>query len=207
MSSPTSSPAAMIRRTWAPILVWFCTCHRKMSPTLMCTRSKPAASNWPWVLLPLPWTPMMTYLRMPPPWHTALVAAPRGHDCPGLPSQPEPPLAASADLRFEGGAEQRPVLLKQPWVDEAGHVIAAPPREHDAVEAAPQPVIGEIELAQPRPGKMARQDHDSLPGPRLDSAHVARQPGVVAVAVCVHPQMAGLACLCGCDRGRHAHAR
>src|SRR5215467_3161767 len=66
MSSPTSSPDAMMRRTWAPSLVCCCTCQRKMSPTLMCTRSRSAASMAACVPLPLPWTPMMTYLRMLP---------------------------------------------------------------------------------------------------------------------------------------------
>src|SRR6478672_8741189 len=70
MSSPTSSPAAMMRRTCAPSLVWCCTCQRKMSPTLMCTRSRSAASMPAWVPLPLPWTPMMTYLRIALPLHT-----------------------------------------------------------------------------------------------------------------------------------------
>src|SRR5690242_1060634 len=70
MSSPTSSPAAMMRRTWAPSLVCCWTCQRKMSPTLMCTRSRSAASRTAWVPLPLPWTPMMTYLRIAPPLHT-----------------------------------------------------------------------------------------------------------------------------------------
>src|SRR5580658_5444796 len=69
-SSPTSSPAAMVRRTTAPTLVWFCTFQRKMSPTLMCTMSRSAASSWLWVPLPLPCTPMITYLRMSPAWHT-----------------------------------------------------------------------------------------------------------------------------------------
>ena len=39
-SLSTSSPAAITRRTWAPILVWRCTCQRRLSPTLMCTRSR-----------------------------------------------------------------------------------------------------------------------------------------------------------------------
>src|SRR6476620_3536574 len=60
----------MTRRTWAPTLVCCCTCQRKMSPTLMCTRSRSAASRTAWVTLPLPWTPMMTYLRIAPPLHT-----------------------------------------------------------------------------------------------------------------------------------------
>src|SRR5215469_3648655 len=70
MSSSTSSPAAMIRRTCAPSLVCCCTCQRKMSPTLMCTRSRSALRMAACVPLPLPWTPMMTYLRIPPPFHT-----------------------------------------------------------------------------------------------------------------------------------------
>src|SRR5580658_2865166 len=41
-----------------------------MSPTLMCTMSRSAASSWLWVPLPLPCTPMITYLRMSPAWHT-----------------------------------------------------------------------------------------------------------------------------------------
>jgi len=53
-SSPTSSPAAMTRRTCAPILVWFCTFHRKMSPTLMCTECPGRRQIWPGVPLPLP---------------------------------------------------------------------------------------------------------------------------------------------------------
>src|SRR5438552_1830828 len=60
----------MMRRTWAPSLVCCCTCQRKMSPTPMCTRSRSAASRPAWVPLPLPWTPMMTYLRIAPPSHT-----------------------------------------------------------------------------------------------------------------------------------------
>src|ERR1700758_4863978 len=35
-----------------------------MSPTAMCTRSRSLASIALWVPLPLPWTPMITYLRM-----------------------------------------------------------------------------------------------------------------------------------------------
>src|SRR5580698_3941277 len=60
----------MVRRTIAPILVWFCTFQRKMSPTLMCTRSRSDASSWLCVPLPLPCTPMITYLRMSSAWHT-----------------------------------------------------------------------------------------------------------------------------------------
>src|SRR3954447_177583 len=56
----------MVRRTWAPSLVWFCTCQRKMSPTLMWTMSRSAQSSSLWVPLPLPCTPMITYLRTKP---------------------------------------------------------------------------------------------------------------------------------------------
>src|SRR4051794_23116048 len=62
-SSPTSSPAFIVRRTWAPSLVWFCTCQRNMSPTLMCTMSRSAQSSSLCVPLPLPCTPMITNLR------------------------------------------------------------------------------------------------------------------------------------------------
>ena len=58
-----------MRRTCAPILVWFCTFQRKMSPTLMCTRSRSSASILACVPLPLPCTPMITYLRMSSAWH------------------------------------------------------------------------------------------------------------------------------------------
>src|SRR5919197_1312583 len=68
-SSGTSSPAATMRRTCAPSLVWCCTFQRKMSPTLMCSRSSVSASSLACVPFPLPWTPMMMYLRMTPPLH------------------------------------------------------------------------------------------------------------------------------------------
>src|SRR5262249_46393495 len=38
-----------------------------MSPTLMCTRLRSSASISLWVPLPLPWMPMITYLRMTSP--------------------------------------------------------------------------------------------------------------------------------------------
>src|SRR5215469_10819395 len=53
----------MVRLTSAPRLGWCCTFQRKMSPTAMWTRSRSPASNPAWVPLPLPWTPIMTYLR------------------------------------------------------------------------------------------------------------------------------------------------
>src|ERR1700730_14525566 len=54
----------MLRLTCAPSLVWCCTFHRKISPTAICSRSKPPASIFACVPLPLPWMPMMTYFRM-----------------------------------------------------------------------------------------------------------------------------------------------
>ena len=60
---PTSTPAAIVRLTWAPSLVWCWMFQRKMSPTLMWTRSRSVASILACVPLPLPWTPMITYLR------------------------------------------------------------------------------------------------------------------------------------------------
>src|SRR5829696_6042267 len=69
-SSPTSSPAAIVRRTWAPSFVWFWTCQRKMLPTLRWTRSKSRASSPLWVPFPLPCAPMITYLRIATPRRT-----------------------------------------------------------------------------------------------------------------------------------------
>src|SRR4029453_2195874 len=54
----------MVRFTWAPSLVWFCTCQRNRSPTLRCTMSYAEHSILLWVPLPLPCTPMITYLRI-----------------------------------------------------------------------------------------------------------------------------------------------
>src|SRR3954447_4036753 len=54
----------MTRRTRAPILVWCRTCHRKMSPALIRTRSKSRANMVLCVLLPLPGIPTTTYLRI-----------------------------------------------------------------------------------------------------------------------------------------------
>jgi hypothetical protein len=45
-SSPTSNPAAIVRLTCAPSLVWCWTFHRKISPTAMCSRSKSPASSF-----------------------------------------------------------------------------------------------------------------------------------------------------------------
>src|ERR1700728_4773424 len=126
MSSPTRLPSAMIRWTWAPIVVWFCTFQRKMSPTLMCTRSRSRASSWLWVPLPLPCTPMITYLRMSSAWHTHRAArVPRaGH--------------AEAELALQGPAhrlaDQRPqlgpVLLQPLRVEETGDVVPPALADH-----------------------------------------------------------------------------
>src|SRR6476469_9019629 len=83
MSSSTSRPSAMVRRTCAPSLVWFWTCQRKMSPTAICVRSKSRASMAPCVPFPLPCTPMITYFCM-------LVASQTG-DGPGDSSGPASP--------------------------------------------------------------------------------------------------------------------
>ncbi len=57
----------MMRRTCAPSLVCCSMFQRKMSPTEMWTRSRSAASSLACVPLPLPWMPMITYLRTPHP--------------------------------------------------------------------------------------------------------------------------------------------
>src|SRR5215475_13745806 len=79
--------------------------------------------------------------------------------------QPQPALAALAHFRVERDPQQRPVRLQQPRVDEARHVVAPSLGEHDAVQAAAQAVVGQVELAQPRPGQVPRQDDDPLLGP------------------------------------------
>src|SRR5262245_45720376 len=56
-----------MRFTRAPSLVWCWMSQRKMSPTLMCTRLKSSFSILACVPLPLPCTPMITYLRITPP--------------------------------------------------------------------------------------------------------------------------------------------
>src|SRR6476660_7643386 len=131
-SSPTSSPAAMVRRTWAPILVWFCTFQRKMSPTPMWTRSRSAASSWLCVPLPLPCTPMITYLRMSSAWHT----------------QAEPALAGSPHPAAEQVPQLRPVVAQPLGVEEAGHVVPPSLADHDAVQQQAGIGPGHVELAE-----------------------------------------------------------
>src|SRR5580692_6847466 len=127
-SSPTSSPAAMVRRTNAPILVWFCTFQRKMSPTAMWTMSRSAVRSWLCVPLPLPCTPMITNLRMSSAWHTQ-----RGV------RRAEPELALDraphpvADQRAQDG----PVLAQPLRVEEACHVVPPAVADHDAVQQEP----------------------------------------------------------------------
>ena len=151
-SSPTSSPATMVRLTWAPSLVWCCTFQRKISPTLICTRSRSSASIVAWVPLPLPCTPMMTYLRMTQPWHAAAALAALGH--------PEHQLAAddpscvpafatrklvnrrshhlrrlgSSEPRMTGqsslsrpGLRKRATSLRRPWVSTTPYMLRRSP--------------------------------------------------------------------------------
>src|SRR5580658_11214719 len=112
----------MIRLTWAPILVWFCTFQRKMSPTAMCTRSKSAASIWLCVPFPLPCTPMITYLRMASAWHM----------------QPKLPLAGPPHPAADQHAQLRPVVAQPHRVDEAGQVVLPALADHDAVQEQPR---------------------------------------------------------------------
>src|SRR6516165_8148184 len=128
----------MIRRTCAPILVWFCTFQRKMSPTLMCTRPRSAASMWLWVPLPLPCTPMITYLRMSSAWHTGLRPGSRlGRSA--YPSvtvgrwQAELALPCAPRLAVDKLAQLRPVVAQPVRVDEAGQVVRPAFVDHDAV--------------------------------------------------------------------------
>src|SRR5579872_6598554 len=164
-SSPTSSPAAMVRRTSAPILVWFCTFQRKMSPTLMWMMSRSAASSWLCVPLPLPCTPMITYLRMSTAWHM------RSGSCPvmGRPvigrAQAELALAGPPYRAAEQRAQLRPVVAQPPRVDEPGQVVPPALAEHDVVQQQPGLLQGDVELAQAVPGQVDRQHDHSLPGP------------------------------------------
>jgi hypothetical protein len=76
--------------------------------------------------------------------------------------QRELALAPPAHLRVKGGADERPVLPEQSCVEEAGNVVAAALGEHDAVHAPADPVIGEIELAHPRPRQVPREHDNAL---------------------------------------------
>src|SRR5580704_14108925 len=147
-SSPTSSPAAMVRRTTAPTLVWFCTFQRKMSPTLMCTMPRSAASSWLCVPLPLPCTPMITYLRMSTAWHM------RSGSCSvmGRGPQAELALAGPPYRAAEQRAQLRPVVVQPPRVDEPGQVVPPALAEHDVVQQQPGLLQGDVELAQAVPG-------------------------------------------------------
>src|SRR5580700_7180589 len=99
----------MMRRTCAPILVWFCTFQRKMSPTLMCTRSRSSASILACVPLPLPCTPMITYLRMSSAWHRVHATVAGGQPFigrrriwPRLPPRPGRNLGRPGEVRAAG---------------------------------------------------------------------------------------------------------
>src|SRR5579859_6875790 len=184
-SSPTSSPAAMVRRTNAPILVWLCTFQRKMSPTLMCTMSRSAASSWLCVPLPLPCTPMITYLRISTALHTGFWS------CSVMDGGPQAQLALAGPPHraAEQRAQLRPVVVQAPRVDEPGQVVPPALAEHDAVQQQPGPLHGHVELAQPVPGQ-------------VDGQHDHPLPWTVQVIEPVrHP--------CGLGRppGEHAHGR
>src|SRR5579863_10020388 len=189
-SSPTSSPAAMTRRTCAPILVWFCTFQRKMSPTLMCTRSRSAASIWLCVPLPLPWTPIMTYLRIPSAWHMRTPRTRSGRLSPGPAAagrvrprrgraQPELALAGAPRPAAEQHAQLRPVFGQPARVEEPGHVPRPSLAEQDAVQLEPGPLAGHVELAHPTPGQVDREHHDPLPR-AVQVLQPAGQPPAIA---------------------------
>src|SRR6516162_3712799 len=127
-----------------------------MSPTLMCARSRSAASSWPCVPLPLPCTPMITYLRMSTAWHIG-----PGHSRLGRPvsgcAEAELALAGPPHRAAEQQAQLGPVVAQPPRVDEAGQVVPPALAEHDAVQKQPGPFGGDVELAQPVPGQVDRQ--------------------------------------------------
>src|SRR5256886_2178433 len=164
-SSPTSSPAAMVRRTWAPILVWFCTFHRKISPTPMWTRSRSAASIWLCVPLPLPCTPMITYLRMSSAWHMHR----------GVAREAEPPLTGPPHPAADQQPELRPVFAQPLGVEEPGHVVPAALADHDAVQQQPGLLPGHVELAELVPAQVHRQHDSALPRP-VQIIEAVRQP-------------------------------
>src|SRR5215469_15810308 len=132
-----------MRLTWAPSFVWCCTFHRKMSPTAICTRSRSSASILACVPLPLPWTPIMTYLRTRSGYSAVMtdLGAPLGRrpfrgagwggDPPSRPGlagglllrpEREMPFALAAQLGLERAGDQRPVRRQQCGVDEADDV-------------------------------------------------------------------------------------
>src|SRR5215831_15238947 len=97
-----------------------------MSPTLICTMSRSAASSWLCVPLPLPCTPMITYLRMSSAWHTQRRVRITG--------QAELSLAGPAHLVADQRAQLRPVLAQPLRVEEASQVVPSTLADHDAVE-------------------------------------------------------------------------
>ena len=109
-SSSTRCPAAIVRFTWAPSLVWCWTFQRKMSPTLMCSRSRPSAISLAWVPLPLPWMPMMMNLWTGP---LPVRSAWRRPSAPARSYRPTPghlpgawrwrPVVAAGPVRFRRG--------------------------------------------------------------------------------------------------------
>src|SRR5580704_19061394 len=125
----------MMRRTCAPILVWFCTFQRKMSPTLMCTRSRSSASILACVPLPLPCTPMITYLRMSSAWHETHATVAGGQPFigrrriwPRLPPRPGRNLGRPGEVRAAGIDIDRDRVrlggIEVPGRDEPGPSVA-----------------------------------------------------------------------------------
>src|SRR6185312_6805557 len=122
---------------------------------------------------------MITYFRMTPAWHAG-----RGPSPPGaaLRCQREAALAPAAQPRVEPAAQLRPVLAEQPGVQEPGHVVAAALGQHDAVEAAPDLPVGQVELAGPRPGEVPGQPDDTAGGPAQLLDPFGQPPGRPAAA-------------------------
>src|SRR5690242_10528275 len=152
-----------------------------MSPTLICTRSRSVASSVACVPLPLPCTPMITYFRMTPAWHATRGASPPA-PLQGLRHQRETALAPAAQPRVEPAAQHRPVLAEQARVQEPGHVVAAALRQHDAVQAAPELLVGQVELAGPRPGEVPGQPDDAAGRPAQLLDPLGQPPGRPAAA-------------------------
>src|SRR5215472_15787222 len=159
----------MMRLTWAPSFVWCCTFHRKMSPMAMCTRSRSLASMPAWVPLPLPWTPIMTYLRTSSGYRAIFADLRLAIGSTGLLlAQREHPLAQPAQLGVERFGDQRPVGGKQLGVDEADDVVALALGQQHAVHAAPGLLVADVALAHARPGQVHGQhQHASYRSPQV----------------------------------------
>src|ERR1700689_657828 len=145
-----------------------------MSPTLMCTMSRSAASSSLCVPLPLPCTPMITYLRMSTAWHTARGGTRLGLDH-GRQAEAELALTGPPHRPADQRAQLRPVVAQPPRVDEPGQVVPPALAEHDAVQQQPGLLQGDAELAQSVPGQVDRQ-HDPSPPGSVQVIEPIRQP-------------------------------